>query len=518
MIRPVVLCVLDGFGLAPAGPGNAVSLAHTPVFDHLWAAGPRATLDASGPAVGLPEGQMGNSEVGHLNLGAGRVVMQSLAFVQAAIDDGSFFRNPTLARLYDEVRASGGRLHLMGLTSRGGVHADLPHLFALVDMARLRGVDRVALHLFSDGRDTAPDSAVGTIEELEAHLAATGSPARVATVIGRYWAMDRDHRWERTRRAFDAIVCGRGEQRAASAREAVLAAYARGETDEFIAPTVVAAPGEAPMEMHDGDAVVFFNFRADRARQLTYALLGDASWDGFDRCRVPRLRYASLMRYDRALDVPYAFAVPEVMRPLGEVVADAGLRQYRTAETEKYPHVTYFFNATREAPYAGEERVMVPSPKVATYDLQPSMSADALTDLTVARLHEGADAFVLINYANPDMVGHTGVLQAAISACETVDLCLGRLVEATLARGGCLLVLADHGNAELMLDAAGGPHTAHTTNPVPCLLVGGPAGVTLRAGGVLGDVAPTILELLGLAVPEEMTGRSLLVRPLERVG
>ncbi|CAN5724972.1 2,3-bisphosphoglycerate-independent phosphoglycerate mutase [soil metagenome] len=510
-IRPVVLCVLDGFGLAPAGPGNAVAAARTPVFDALWRGSPHATLAASGPSVGLPEGQMGNSEVGHLNLGAGRVVMQSLSFVQRTIDDGSFFENEVLTSVCDAVRQGDRTLHLVGLVSRGGVHADLPHLFALIDLARRRGVGRVHVHALTDGRDTPPDSARRYLGEVVEHIARSDAPARIASVIGRYWAMDRDARWERTERAFDAIVCGDAPHRAASADEAIAAAYARGETDEFIAPTLITAADGSAAGMVDGDGVIAFNFRADRARQLTHALLGDASWNAFDRCRTPRLHFASLMRYDRTLDAPFALEVPELHRPLGEVIAAAGLTQYRTAETEKYPHVTYFFNATVESPYPGEVRHMVPSPRVATYDLQPEMSADALTDATIARLERHEDAFVLINYANPDMVGHTGVFAAAVRACETVDTALGRLVEATRAKGGCLLVLADHGNAEMMLDGAGGPHTAHTTNPVPCVLVDEPTGVTLRTGGVLGDVAPTVLELLGLDVPDVMTGRSLLV-------
>jgi 2,3-bisphosphoglycerate-independent phosphoglycerate mutase len=512
MTRPVVLCVLDGFGLAPPGPGNAVHLAHTPVFDRLWGLFPRTTLAASGEAVGLPAGQMGNSEVGHLNLGAGRVVIQSLAFVQRAIDDGSFFENEALRSVYDGARAAGRAVHLVGLVSRGGVHSDLPHLLALIDMARRHGVERVLVHAITDGRDTPPDSARGFVAEVVRHVERTGSAARVATVVGRYWAMDRDERWDRTERAYDAVVCGRAPHRAESADAAIAAAYERGETDEFIAPTVVAPPGAEPEGVQDGDGVIAFNFRADRARQLTHALLGDEGWDRFERCRTPRIRFASLMRYDRALDAPFALQVPEVPDPLGAVLAGAGLGQYRTAETEKYPHVTYFFNATVETPYPGESRHMVPSPRVATYDLQPEMSAAPLTDATVARLRDADDAFVLINYANPDMVGHTGVLEAAIAACETVDACLGVLVEATVERGGCLVIVADHGNAERMRDDDGNPHTAHTTNPVPCLLVGAPPGVALRDGGVLGDIAPTVLELLGLEAPAAMTGRSLLSR------
>ena len=509
MTTPVVLCVLDGFGLSEPGPGNAVDLADTPVFDRLWDSVPRTSLEAAGPAVGLPDGQMGNSEVGHLNLGAGRVVMQSLSFVQSAIDDGSLFENEVLVAACEAV-ADGAALHLMGLVSDGGVHSDLRHLLALLDLAQRRGLARVYLHAFTDGRDTAPDGGRGYLAQVSEHLEATGNPARIATVIGRYWAMDRDRRWDRTKRAYDAIVLGRAEQRATSPDEAIADAYERGETDEFVEPSLVVPEGAEPVTVEDGDAVIFFNFRADRARQLSHALLAGPDWDGFERERVADVHYASLMQYDETLDAPYALSLDEVETPLGEVIAAAGLRQYRTAETEKYPHVTYFFNAKREIPYDGETRYMEQSPKVRTYDLQPEMSAVPLTDATLARLEEGGDAFVLINYANPDMVGHTGVLEAAVKACETVDACLGRLVEATLARGGVLLVVADHGNAETMLTAAGEPHTAHTTNPVPCLLVGAPEGVGLRDGGVLGDVAPTVLALLGLEVPDVMTGRSLL--------
>ncbi len=510
--RPVALLILDGFGLAPAGPGNAVDLADTPNFDRVWRDYPHTELAASGRAVGLPEGQMGNSEVGHLNLGAGRVVMQSLSAIQAEIDGGSFFDNPVLVGAVEAAR--GGTLHLMGLVSDGGVHADLPHLFALLELAQRRGAERVAVHVFTDGRDTAPDGGRRYVAQLEERIAALTVPAVVASVSGRYYAMDRDRRWDRTRRAYDAVVCGEAEHVASSASQAVADAYARGETDEFVTPTVIVDDRGDPLgELRDGDSVVFFNFRADRARQLTYALLGGDDFDGFERCRRPSIAYASLMQYDRELDAPFAFELPPLRNALAEVVADAGLRQYHTAETEKYAHVTYFFNAKREEPFDGEERLLVPSPKVATYDLKPEMSAPELTDATVRRLREADDDFVLLNYANPDMVGHTGVLEAAVRACETVDAGLGRLLEAILAKGGAAIILADHGNAETMMETDGSPHTAHTTNPVPCVLVCDDPElreVRLRSGGVLGDVAPTLLELLGLPQPEEMTGRSLI--------
>ena len=511
-IRPVALLILDGFGIAPAGPGNAVTQARTPTFDRIWKAYPHTQLTASGRGVGLPEGQMGNSEVGHLNLGAGRVVMQSLSYIQARIDDGSFFENPVLTRTIDA--AEGHALHLMGLVSDGGVHSDLRHLFALLELADRRGVGAVYVHVFTDGRDTPPDGGRRYVAELEERMAQLGTHAAVASVSGRYYAMDRDKRWQRTAQAYDAVVCGRGAHTAASGSEAVAQAYERGETDEFIVPTVVTGEDGRPVaQIEDGDSVVFFNFRADRARQMTYALTGSDDWDGFERCRHPKITYASLMEYDRELGLPYAFELPELQHCLAEVLSEAGLRQYHTAETEKYAHVTYFFNAKREEPYPGEERTLVPSPKVATYDLKPEMSAPELTDATVRRLGEHDDDFILLNYANPDMVGHTGVLRAAVAACEAADRGLGQLLDALLAKGGAAIVLADHGNAEVMIEADGSPHTAHTTNPVPCVLVADdPALRTarLRDGGVLGDVAPTLLDLLGVDAPEEMTGTSLL--------
>jgi 2,3-bisphosphoglycerate-independent phosphoglycerate mutase len=504
----VALIILDGFGLAPAGPGNAVALAHTPNFDRYWAEYPHTALAASGLAVGLPEGQMGNSEVGHMNLGAGRVVMQSLTYIQQQIDSGEFVENPVLREAY--TLKSGQALHLLGLVSRGGVHSDMGHLFGLLELAKRLDTRPVYIHAFTDGRDTAPDSGLGYLRELQEKIDALGHDIHIATVCGRYYAMDRDKRWERVERAYRAIVCGESEVTATSATEAIEAAYARGETDEFIAPTVITRQGEPVATVNDGDSLFFFNFRADRVRQLSYALM-DERFSGFERCRAPKVRYASLMPVADDLPYPYAFTLPSLDNPLSEVLAAAGKTQYHTAETEKYPHVTYFFNAAREEPVAGETRVMIPSPKVATYDLKPEMSAPELTEATLARIREAEDNFILLNYANPDMVGHTGVLEAAIKACEAVDEGLGKLVTALRERGYTVLVVADHGNAETMIDERGEPHTAHTTNPVPFIVIGDDPTLRLRDGGVLGDVAPTVLKLMGLPQPAEMTGRSLIV-------
>ncbi len=491
--RPVALIILDGWGLAEDSPGNAVSRARTPTMDRLAGRWPSTQLEASGRQVGLPDGQMGNSEVGHMNLGAGRVVMQSLTYLDSQIESGAFFDNPVLIELMKRPA-----LHLMGLLGSGGVHSQLEHLLALVEMANRQVVPEVFVHAFTDGRDTPPDSACGFLAELEPR-------ARIATVCGRYYAMDRDQRWERVEKAYRAVVQGQAPHRARSALEAVEQAYRRGETDEFILPTIVADP----RPIRDGEAVFFFNFRTDRARQLGEALLAGPDWPHFAR-NPPGIELATMMEVEQ-LGAPFAFALPELSRGLAEVVSEAGLTQFHAAETEKYPHVTSFFNLQREEPYSGEVRLLVPSPRVATYDLQPEMSALELTERTLQRLATGTDDLLVINYANPDMVGHTGVLSAAVEACEAVDACLGRLLEAIQELGGVALVVADHGNAEVMLDEQGEPHTAHTTNPVPCLGVG--IEGQLAAGGCLADVAPTLLELLGLSQPPEMTGRSLLHPP-----
>lgn len=508
---PVALVILDGFGLAEPGPGNAVRLAHTPNFDRLWNTYPATQLAASGLDVGLPEGQIGNSEVGHLNIGAGRVVMQSLTAIDEQIRTGEFQNNEVLRRAM--TLQPGATLHLMGLVSGGGVHSSSRHLLALLKMADQLGTPRVAVHAFTDGRDSPPDSGLPAMLEVQATCAGLDNDSFVASVTGRYWAMDRDNRWERTERAYDAVVCGKADRTATSAANAVQDAYGRGGTDEFIEPTVITdAAGSALAPIQDGDSVIFFNFRADRARQLTYALTHDEDWSNFQRCSTPAVRFASLMEYDSNLELPHAFRLPELTSPLALVLSEAGLTQFHAAETEKYAHVTYFFNALEEVAFPGEERTLIASPKVPTYDMQPEMSAPELARTVAGRIRSGADDFVLVNFANPDMVGHTGVLEAAVRACEAADAALGEVVRAMQERGGITMVIADHGNAEKMIaDDGVSPHTAHTTNPVPCILVGAPTGTVLRSGGRLADVAPTVLDMLGVEQPAEMTGRSLLL-------
>jgi 2,3-bisphosphoglycerate-independent phosphoglycerate mutase len=500
-----MLVVLDGWGWREDPADNAVRQARTPTFDALWAAGPRAFLHTSGHDVGLPDGQMGNSEVGHLNLGAGRVVMQDLPRIDAAVADGSIAGLPALADLIARLKASGGTCHLMGLLSPGGVHSHQKHAAALARVVSAAGVP-VALHLFTDGRDTPPRAAPDYIRTLLDDIA--GLPGvRVATITGRYYAMDRDNRWERVSQAYNVMVSAEGA-RAAGPVTAVAAAHAKDVTDEFIPATAIDDyPG-----MQDGDGVLCFNFRADRVREILTALL-DPGFKGFQRGRVVRFAAAAGMtQYSTALDAFLGTLFPpqNLKDILGEVVSRAGRTQLRMAETEKYPHVTYFLNGGEERPYPGEERIMVPSPKVATYDLQPEMSAPELTEKAVEAIGGGKFDLIVLNFANPDMVGHTGSLPAAIKAVETVDAGLGRIVAAVKAQGGALLVTADHGNCEMMRDpVTGGPHTAHTTNPVPVLVVGAPHGATL-AEGRLADVAPTLLALMGLPQPAAMTGRSLL--------
>ena len=503
----VCLVVLDGWGLAEPSPGNAVSLARTPVFDELWGSYAHATLDASGRAVGLPDGQMGNSEVGHLNLGAGAVVRQDLIRIDDAIAAGELANNEVLRA------ALGGaeRVHLVGLTSDGGVHSSMAHLLALIELARAQGVDDVVVHAFTDGRDTLPHAGAGFLAELD-RLAG----ARVGSVIGRYWAMDRDARWERTQRAYDLLVHGRAPHHADGGEQAVREAYARGESDEFIEPTLVGAEAR----IRPADSVLAFNFRPDRMRQLTRALAepgfgegaGSESLPGWSgRGGAPALaRYATLTRYQEGWPYPVAFPPERPATTLALTLARAGISQLHVAETEKYAHVTYFFNGGEEAPLEGERRELVPSPRdVPTYDRKPQMSAREAAAAFSSAWREERPGFAIINFANPDMVGHTGVIEAAVRAVETVDACLGEVVARVHVDGGACVVTADHGNAEHMLEPDGSPNTAHSLSPVP--LVTTVTGVRLRAHGILADVAPTMLELLGLAQPREMTGRSLLV-------
>ncbi len=508
MTRPIVLVVLDGFGVGPGGPGDAVAQASTPFFERARSQYPSSRLDASGEAVGLPAGQMGNSEVGHMTMGAGRRIDQDLLRISKAVASGALAENPPLRELQRAVAAAGGTLHLMGLVSDGGVHSHLDHLLGLLDSCRQHGL-RPLVHAFLDGRDTPPRSALDYLERLLPHLEAAGG--QVATVSGRYYAMDRDNRWERTQRAYDAIVLRQGLE-APDALGAVRRAYERDEGDEFVQPTVVAG-GRA---LTDGDGVVFFNFRADRARQLTAALTGRCAerFEGrLERRSVPGLAgFVTFTEYDQQFGLPVAFPPESPRHILGELISRAGLRQLRIAETEKYAHVTYFFNCGREEPFEGEDRMLIPSPReVPTYDHKPEMSAREVTEELLRRLDERVYRFVLVNYANPDMVGHTGILPATVKALETVDACLDRVVEKVLDLGGTLLVTADHGNCEQMVDPqTGKPHTAHTTNPVPLhWIVADPGARSLRDGG-LSDVAPTLLDLLHLPVPEAMTGRSLL--------
>jgi 2,3-bisphosphoglycerate-independent phosphoglycerate mutase len=496
--KPVILTILDGWGFNPSLEGNAVAQAKTPNYDRLYAANARTFINTSGPWVGLPDGQMGNSEVGHLNIGAGRVIRMDVTRIDVAILDGAFFENPALKGAM--AHGKGSRLHLLGLVSDGGVHSHNTHLYALLEMARREGVADVCVHAFMDGRDTPPNSGEGFLTELQGRL----QGARIATVIGRYYAMDRDKRWERVGRAYEAMVTGEGNQ-AADPVDYVRSQYAAGVTDEFIEPGVMAGDGR----IRPGDAVIFFNFRADRAREITLALT-DASLEGIARDRMPaNLHYVTMTRYDKNYSFPVAFGPESHVNILADVMEQHGIKNLRCAETEKYPHVTYFFNGGNEKSFAGEDRQMVPSPKVATYDLMPEMSAAGVTDVIVKAVENDAYDVIIVNFANPDMVGHSGKLEAAVKACEAVDEGLGKIAAALEGKPYAWIITADHGNAELMVDpVTGGPHTYHTTNPVPLVLVGGGDG-PLRNDGSLRDLSPTILGLLGIEKPAEMTGRDL---------
>ena len=510
---PVVLIVLDGWGYRPGREGNAIELGETPTWHRLWERAPRTLLEASGLAVGLPEGQIGNSEVGHLNLGAGRVVPQDIVRISQSIESGEFFRLPPLAALCKKIRRQRGTLHAMGLIGSGGVHALDKHLLAAVELGHRAGVP-VAIHAWLDGRDTLPKSGLAFMEKLVDLIGAQGpgpgAPAPrpqapvISTVIGRYYAMDRDKRWERTKLAYDAMVRGIG-QPAPDPVTAIKQAYAAGETDEFVKPRVITG---APL-IRTGDGIFCFNFRADRMRQIVRALV-IRGFDGFAVRDRPQVDLVTMTQYDETFPVPAAFEPIVLSRIVAEVLAERGKTMFRTAETEKYAHVTYFFNGGFEQPYKGEERLLVPSQKVATYDLMPEMSAPGVTDVLCRAIAAKQHDFILCNYANGDMVGHSGVLAAAVKAVETVDTCLARVLVTAEQAGATLLVTADHGNCELMIDpATGGPHTAHTTNPVPFLIAGDDVRGPLRPGGSLRDVGPTILHLLGIEPPNEMTGKDL---------
>ncbi|MBD3882541.1 2,3-bisphosphoglycerate-independent phosphoglycerate mutase [Phormidium tenue FACHB-886] len=511
LIPPVVLVILDGWGYREGKDGNAIAISNTPVMNSLWAAYPHTLIQASGKSVGLPEGQMGNSEVGHLNIGAGRIVPQELVRITDAVEDGTILSNGALLQVCEDVRQRNGKLHLIGLCSKGGVHSHLSHLSGMLELAKEQGITDVCIHAITDGRDTKPSDGLEELKLLDSYIEKFGV-GRIVTLSGRYYAMDRDQRWDREKLAYDLMVTdGEGDGR--SAQEVLQDSYAEGVTDEFVLPTRI-----APGAVEPGDGIIFFNFRPDRARQLTQAFV-DPNFKSFERTYITPLAFATFTQYDPHFPVLVAFPPQNSDNILGEVIAAHGLRQFRTAETEKYAHVTYFFNGGREDPFEGEDRELVPSPMVATYDRAPAMSAVKVTDGVVAAIEKGIYSLVVINYANPDMVGHTGKMEAAVQAIETVDQCLGRLLESTIKMGGTAIIIADHGNAEVMWDEQGNPWTAHTTNPVPFILVEGEqrkipghaTDVQLRSDGCLADIAPTILDILRLPQPPEMTGRSMIL-------
>jgi len=512
-IPPLVLVILDGWGYREDSQHNAIAQAITPIMDSLWAAYPHTLIQTSGKAVGLPDGQMGNSEVGHLNIGAGRVVPQELVRISDAVEDGTLQSNSALLKLFREVRQCKKKLHLIGLCSDGGVHSHVNHLFGLIDFVKDQDIQDVCIHVITDGRDTNPTDGQDTVEKIESYIAQTNL-GRIVTVSGRYYSMDRDHRWARTQKAYeimtqDGVGCGK------SPLEVIRESYASGVTDEFIVPIRV-----APGAVEAGDGVIFYNFRPDRARQLTYAFV-DPSFNGFERQLIKPLSFLTLTQYDPSLPVLVAFEPQNLNNMLGQVIAQHGLKQFRTAETEKYAHVTYFFNGGIEEPFAGEDRELIASPMVATYDRAPGMSAQIVTEKVIEAITKGIYSLIVVNYANPDMVGHTGMMQPTIDAIATVDHCLGRLISSIGKSGGIALITADHGNAEYMADEQGNPWTAHTTNPVPFILIEGERlkipyygnDIEFRSNGRLADIAPTILQILNIPQPEEMTGQSLLEPP-----
>jgi 2,3-bisphosphoglycerate-independent phosphoglycerate mutase len=502
-LKPLALIIMDGFGISSETKGNAVTSARKPNLDRLMLKYPNAIIASSGLAVGLPKGQMGNSEVGHLNLGAGRIVYQDYTRISLAVEEKRLGENKVLAESME--KAKGKKLHFLGLLSDGGVHSHNTHLYALMEMAKERAPKEVYVHAVLDGRDVPPKSALVYFQELEAKMRSMGI-GKVATVAGRYYTMDRDRRWERVEQGYQAMTQGKG-YKAETAAQAVKDGYSRGESDEFLKPTIVDPRGL----IEDGDSIIFFNFRPDRAREITRAFV-DPNFKEFERPPM-KVNFACMTQYDATIDASVAFGPENLDDTLSEIVSRAGLKQLRIAETEKYAHVTYFFNGGKEKPNSGEDRVLIPSPKVATYDLQPEMSAYQVTDEVVERIRSGGYDLIILNFANPDMVGHTGIFEAAVKAVEVVDACVGRVVDEVLAQAGAVLLTADHGNAEKMIDLeTGQPHTAHTTNPVPFVLILDDGKERqLRKGGILADVAPTILELMSIPIPQAMTGKSLIM-------
>ena len=507
-LKPIVLVILDGFGYSEEIEGNAIAAAHKPTWDKLWKEKPHTLIKGSGAEVGLPAEQMGNSEVGHLNLGAGRVVYQEYTRVSRSIKTGSFFKNGTLIESVAIAKANNKAIHVLGLLSPGGVHSHEEHIHAMCQLAVEQGVENVYLHAFLDGRDTAPKSAKESIEKMQEKFDELGH-GRFASVIGRYYAMDRDHRWPRIQSAYDLITKGKGEFQAESALAALENAYERDENDEFVKATAIVPEGEKAVTVEDGDVVIFMNYRSDRARQITRPFIED-DFDAFERGRVPKLGcFTSLTEYHSDYEIPVAYPAERLTNVFGDYISKLGMRQLRIAETEKYAHVTFFFNGGREEPFEFEDRILIPSPNVATYDQQPEMNAIKLTDNLIEAIESGKYDVIICNYANPDMVGHSGKFDAAVKAIETIDDCLARLLVSIEKSGGEMLVTADHGNAEMMFNKkTGQPHTAHTTNPVPFVYIGREA--TMANSGALSDVAPTILYLMGIEQPTEMTGRSLI--------
>ncbi len=509
-VSPVVLAILDGWGYRQETEANAIATAKTPIFDSIKEVYPNTLINTSGKDVGLPEGQMGNSEVGHLNLGAGRVVPQELVRITDAVEDGSLFRNEVLVEICEQVRASGGKLHLIGLCSEGGVHSHLKHLIGLLDLAKLNAIADVCIHAITDGRDTNTTEGIRALKKIQEYTEKVGI-GKIVTVSGRYFAMDRDHRWDRVKKAYDVMAQNEVSE-PVSPTQLLENFYSQDFTDEFIPPTRI-----APGAIESGDGVIFFNFRPDRARQLTYAFV-KKDFDGFETKPIESLKFVTFTQYDSNINVEVAFKPQNLTNILGEIIAREGLRQFRTAETEKYPHVTYFFNGGIEEPFAGEDRELIQSPMVATYDRAPAMSAKEVTDTVRKAIDKRIYSLIIVNYANPDMVGHTGNIDAAVEAIETVDGCLGSIIDSAVKAGGTILITADHGNAECMRDDSGNPWTAHTTNPVPFIVIEGErrkipghgAEVKLRENGRLADVAPTILEILQIQQPEEMTGTSII--------